>query len=325
MSKTNLIAAAMAGIGLAGTAGATVLPAPAVIDSAPPYSASYAASNSVDNTELDYASASQGVNTFLEYSFGAPATFDKIVVVNRNSPGQSDLIGDFTVTFDGASTSSVFRTPERGSSLIHSLGGPVTATNVRLDVDTIGTGDAYNNTGAQEVLFVQTPAGQTPISGVTVMNSSPAFAALYAADNAVDGVVGLATAGTDGPEYASATQGVNTFLEFDLGAVMPIGGFDLFDRIADDDRVTAFTLTFSEDAVFDGSDVTKSYSSSTIATSDIFAPVKAQFIRFDVDAHNPASANTGVSEITFYQVPEPGALGLLALAIPILARRRHGR
>ena len=73
----------------------SILPAPIVTDSAVPFNGAFTAENTVDNTEAEFASAGQGVDTYVTYSFGAPQSFDKIVVINRNSPGQSDYIGDF--------------------------------------------------------------------------------------------------------------------------------------------------------------------------------------------------------------------------------------
>lgn len=309
------------------TVHATILPSPTVTNSATPFNPSFAASNAVDNTEFEYASQTFGVDTFLEFSFGTPQTFDKIVVLNRDSPGQSDLIANFTLTLDGGPlTSSVMRTPLRGSSGIHSLGGLFTATTVRLDVDTVGTGDTFNNTGAQEVLFVRTPTGQTPIA-TSILDSATAFNPFFAAENAVDGVVGRSSAPSgDGPEYASMSLGSNAFVDFDLGAQSLVGGFDFFDRIADEDRITGFDLIFSSDPVFgDVDDTVRSFTKSGLGASDVFAtPVSARFVRFDVTANlgGPA-ANTGISEITFYQVPEPSTTALLSLGLLAASRRRR--
>ena len=305
-------------------AGGTVLPAPTATNSAPPFDpVAFAASNAVDNTDAEYASATRGVDTFLEFSFGSPQTFDKIVVLNRNSPAQSDLIADFTLTLDGGPTVSVLRNPLRGSSEIHSV-GLRTATNIRLDVDTIGTGDNFNNTGAMEVLFVRTPVGQTPISA-SISAASPAFAPFFSADNAVDGIVGRSSAPSgDGPEYASMSLGDATFVEFDLGMVQQVGGFDYFDRIAEEDRVTGYDLTFSVNSIFgDADDVVRSYTNNAIGSSDVFGAIPARFVRFDVTSNlgGPA-ANTGISEMIFYQIPEPGSTALSAWALLAFARRR---
>ena len=302
-------------------AGATVLPPPAITGAAPEFSGQFSAQNTVDGTEADYASAGQGVNTFIEYSFGSPQSFDKIVVINRNSGGQSDYIGDFTLTLDGTTTTSVTRTPIRGSSAIHSLGAMRTATTVRLDVDTTGTGDTFNNTGAMEVLFVRTPAGHTPVLA-SVVNSAPEFNAFYGVNNAVDGIVGRNTGpGDRGPEYASAGRGADTFVDFDLGSQVLVGGFDFFDRPADEDRVTGFDLVFSGNATFgDGDDVVRSYLNPGMAVGDVFPGISARYVRFDVTS--AIGSNTGISEIVFYQVPEPSALGLCAAGVVALLKRR---
>ena len=323
-NSTTLLAV----LGLTATAqwaSGTILSAPAVTDSAPAFSGQYAATNSVDETEADYASAGQGDATFLEYTFAVPQSFDKIIVLNRDSPASSDLIADFTVTLDGTTAIPITRTPMRGSSEIHSLGGLRTATTVRIDVDTVGTGDNVNNTGAMEVLFVQTPAGQTPITA-TVINAAQAFAPLFAAENAADGIVGRTSGTGDGPEYASASLGSEAFVDFDLGAVRSVGGFDFFDRPADEDRITGFDLIFSGNSIFgDGDDVVKSYTKSTLGASDVFNGVSAQYVRFDVTANlGGPNANTGISEIVFYQVPEPSLGAMLCCGLlGFIARRRR--
>ena len=304
-----------------GRARGSILPPPVVTDSAVPFNDTFAAQNTVDTTEAEYASAGQGLDTYVTYSFGTPQSFDKIVVINRNSPGQSDYIGDFTLTLDGGATTSVTRTPIRGTSAIHSLGALRTATTVRLDVDSIGVGDAFNNTGAMEVLFVRTPAGQTPVPA-TIVAAAPDFNPFYQVANAIDGQVGRSTGGGErGPEYASAGQGANTFVDFDLGAVIPVGGFDFFDRPADEDRVTGFDMIFSQNATFgDGDDVVRPYVNPGMAVGDAFPAISARYVRFDVTS--TAAANTGISEMVFYQVPEPSALGACAVGLIALRRRR---
>jgi len=318
---TTLLVCSVALAATAPFASAIVLPAPAAVDSATPFSPAFVAANTVDGTEAEFATAGLGADTFIEYSFGAPQSFDKIVVLNRDSPDPSDYIADFSLILDGATTVSVTRAPLRGSSEIHSLGALRTATDVRLEVDTIGAGAALN-TGAMEVFFVRTPAGQTPISA-SIFGSAPAFNPFFAADNAVDGIVGRSSGGgADGPEYASASLGADAFVDFDLGMVVPVGGFDYFDRPADEDRVLAYDMIFSINSTFgDADDVVRSYTNSTIGSSDVFAGINAQFVRFDVTAN--AGANTGVSEMSFYQVPEPSSLALGGLGITLLVRRRR--
>ena len=141
----------------------------------------------------------------------------------------------------------------------------------------------------------------------------------------IDGDIGRTTgAGASGPEYASASLGADTFVDFDLGVVRPVGGFDFFDRPADEDRVTGFDIILSQNATFgDGDDIVKSYTNSNMAMGDVFgAAVSARYIRFDVTSNlGGPSANTGISEIVFYQVPEPAGLASLALGISVVLTR----
>lgn len=91
-----------------------------------------------------------------------------MVVVNRNSPAGSDLIANYTLTYDDSSTSSITRTARRGAGGFDSLGRLVTTATVRLDVDTLGAPGA-GNTGAQEIYFLRTPAGMNLVTGVAVI------------------------------------------------------------------------------------------------------------------------------------------------------------
>jgi hypothetical protein len=306
------------------SAHATILSSPVVSNSSTPFNASFAAANVFDGNSTEYASQGQGANTFLEFTFPAPATFSGIVVMNRDSAGFSDLIGNFTLVYNGGPASTaITRTPVRGTSQLHSLGGDVTATTVRLNVNTVGVGDAFNNTGAMEVFFVKQPTGMAPVTGVSIFGSATAFNADFGAGNAIDGDIGRSNGAGDKPEYASAGLGLAAFVDFDMGGIRPLSGFDWFDRPAAADRVTGFNMIFSQDNVFgNGDDVTRSYNNSGMALGDTFAPINARYVRYDV-TNSSGGLNTGLSEIMFYQVPEPSSAAVLALAGALLMRRRR--
>lgn len=291
---------------LAGTVpilNAEILTPPDITDSFTEYSGQYSVYNVFDNNAPDYASLRAGVDTFIEFQFPGPETFNAIVVVNRDSPAGGDWIGDYTLTFDNGPTAQIFREAQRGSGKVDQLGA-ITAQTIRLDVDATGTGGA-TNTGAMEIFFLRTPTGSAPVDSVAVTGSATPFNADYAASGAADGIVGRSAGAGVKPEYASKSLGVDAYVDFDFGAVLPVTGFDLFDRIAAADRVTAFDLIFSQNAVFgDGDDVVKSYdnSNSAIGLSATFPPVNARYARYDVTATGgSATANTGLSEIVFYK------------------------
>ncbi|RYD32407.1 MAG: PEP-CTERM sorting domain-containing protein [Verrucomicrobiaceae bacterium] len=326
---SHLLAAVLSG-GLTSfsiTAHAAVITGVTVTDSATAFSPDYSADKAVDGDTSDYASQNQGADTFLQFAFPGARQVNRVVVMNRDSPAEADWIGNFTLTFDGGLSTSIARTAIRGGSAIISLGGTYTTTGVRLDVATTGSASLGGNTGAQEVFFLSPMTGKTAVSGVTVAGSATPFSADYAAAGALDGIVGRSQAAGVTPEYASAGLGVDAYVDFNLGAILPVGGFDLFDRPAGADRVSAFDLIFSVNSVFgDGDDTTLSFNGTGMATSGEFASIQAQYVRYDVTAKSGAGVNTGLSEIVFYAaIPEPSsaAVSLAALAGLGLRRRRR--
>lgn len=308
VSASAVLAALVPGL----TAHATILAPPAVVDSATPYNDAYIADNVFDGTDADYASLGEGENTFLEFEFAAPQTFDSIVVISRNTAAGGDWIGSFTLTFDNSpDTITVERVAARGISQIHPLGRSVTATTVRLDVDTLGEGD-IQNTGAMEIFFLSTPQNSTPVSTLAVIGSAPAYNQNYAAENAIDGDVGRSTGADDTPEYASASLGPETYLDLDFGAVIPVAGFDWFDRPAIADRTYAFDLIFSTNETFgDADDVVRSYENffgAMALSAEFDPPIEARYVRYQVVEASSDTANAGVSEFRFYQSGPPATI-----------------
>lgn len=295
------------------SAQAAIIASPSVTGFSSEFSGSFLAANVFDNNASEFASAGNGTGTFLEFTFPIPTTFDRVVVVNRAAPG-NDRIANYTLTYDGGATQAVTRTGGFRRGGIDAL-GITTATTVRLDVDTVDDGTAGLNTGAAEIYFLNTPTGMSLISGLSVLNSAPAFNGNYISDYAVDGIVGIG----DFNEYA--TVGSGALLDMDLGSLQTVGGFDFFDRIIASEQNTSFDVTFSVDAVFgNGDDIVQSYTGSTQSAE--FAGIDARYVRYEQTG--AVGGNSGVAEIQFYAVvPEPSSIALFGLGgLALIMRRR---
>jgi MYXO-CTERM domain-containing protein len=323
----------LAGIGMVvSSVHATVLVSPTVIGGSNAYGQTahnlggYTSANSVNGNVNEYASANAGVDTFLNFQWASAQTFDRVILVNRNSGFGGDLISNATLTYD--SGSDTFNTDSgQARSLIYSVGSTITQ-NVRFDVNTLAVGTT-GNTGLMEAIFLNTPTATYNdafvIGGVSAYNSATAYNGDYAATNAVDGYVGHAGQS----DYASQNSGLNTFVDFNLGAVTKIIGFDMIDRWFDEDQTRGFNLIYSNTSDFSSILTTQSYSkgANTVAYGADFNYIEAQYVRFDVtNMDGAAGAAKGLTEMIFYgtSVPEPsaallGGLGLLAL----LRRRRN--
>jgi MYXO-CTERM domain-containing protein len=167
------------------------------------------------------------------------------------------------------------------------------------------------------------------VSGVSVINAAAnPFGANFNAANAANGVAGRSIG--PGVEYASNT-GTNMFVDFDMGAIQPITGFDFFDRIAAVDRIGSFDLIFSNDSSFGSSVATRSYTKGTGGVSgtgpwtlsDSFAPISARYVRFDSTSAAAGGGNLGINDMIFYAVPEPASAAMAGLAGLALLRRRR--
>lgn len=328
-SSPRLLPLAAVGLGslsLVFTSQASILTGVTVTDSAPEHSAPYVAANAVDNNASDYASANQGANTFITFAFPSAQAVNRVVVLNRDSPAASDLISSFTLTFDGGVTTSITRASTiRGSSAIINLGGTFLTTTARLDVDTTADAVAGGNTGVMEVFFLSPMVGKAVVPAVSILGGATPFPGFNAAA-AVDGIVGRVSEGPVQPEYASFGLGLDTYVDFDLGALRPVSGFDFYDRPAAADRVTGFNMIFSQNATFgDGDDVLQSFTNASMAMSAEFGSVNARYVRYDVTGI-AGGVNTGLSEMVFYEtVPEPTvSVSVLAGLAGMLLRRRRG-
>lgn len=331
---TSLAIAASTAAVLVGSspAKAVVVASPTAIASATPFNGSFVAANAFNGTDTEYASLGLGTSTFIEMNFGSTVTFDRVILINRNSTAPGDRVAQSTFTFStdnifggGDPTATLTHNSSQGQGSISSFAAPVSTQFARWDVDLLAPGTPVaTNTGLMEMVFLNTPAGSKAATGVVAYNSATAFNANFVAANAVNGIAGRSGGGI---EYASASQGVNTFVDFDMGTPLKLTGFDFIDRIANVDKTGTFNLLFSNDSTFSSLITTLSYSKGTALTaSDVFAnPITARFVRLDVTGVAAGGTNLGMSEIIFYQaIPEPATvtLGLLSLGGLMMRRRR---
>ncbi|MBN8458249.1 MAG: choice-of-anchor D domain-containing protein [Verrucomicrobia bacterium] len=281
---------------------------PTIIGAATAFNPDYAAANLFDGTRRDYATAgagagdpfSQANGTWVELDMGAPVTLDRLILItranNNDVVGESRLILSDDTTFDATDTIHTFATTgQNGQGIIRSF--PASAARyVRWEAGTsIGT---YPNLGGVEMRLLDTPAGWQTAAATVVGGATP-FSPDYALEYAANGDAG----GGPGVEYASASTGAGMYVDFDLGASMPVLGFDFFDRIAPVDRTTAFDLLFSDDPAFATGVTTVSVRSGSQAWGvrrSLPSGLTARYVRLDATAAYGADSNTGIQEILFY-------------------------
>lgn len=315
-------------LGVAPRVEAAFLTNPTITANATQFNASFPASNVFNGNELQYASQTLGANTFIDFDFGAPTAIDALDIINR--PGTADAVTSFNLifsddaTFDGSDPIVTINQNYAGVGSTSYLGtltsfAPQTARYVRWDVT--GVSGGANNSGAAEMKFRSAGALTRLAPGaVTVIASATPFNATYDKSNASDGALGNATNG----DYSSASLGVATFLDFDLGSEQAIGGFELVQRLFAGDRATSFDLLFSNDPTFTTLVDTRSYGDSSMFVSDEFEAVNARYVRYDVTG--ASGNNIGAQEMSFLvEAPEPGSTAMLVVGFAgiLMGRRRR--
>jgi hypothetical protein len=310
---------------LTAVAPATVVTIPSVLGSSTPFSGSFVPANLFDGLPNEFASQGTGAGTFVSMDFGAPVAMDRMVFMTRGNT--VDVVGTTRLTLSNDPTfttgNTVFNfTPSGNNAQAPILSfASTTARYARWEAFT-STGTSPN-LGGRELRFLNTPGGSV-IRPSTAYNSAPQFSAQYATANAANGDAGQGAG--PGVEYASQGQGVNTFVDFDLGGIVGVSGFDFFDRLAAVDRTTAFNLIFDDDSsTFSSPVATLSFTPGATGWgySQNFAAVNARYVRIDATAVASVNNNAGVQEMVFYAVPEPSTLLLAGLAGALTLTRRR--
>ena len=154
-----------------------------------------------------------------------------------------------------------------------------------------------------------------PLSAPAIIDSATAYpGGSYEADNLVDGLED----GGHRSEYASASKGVGTFVDFDFGGPTRIAAFRHVDRF-DPATVDTANLVFSNDADFSGVLATVAVKHANTRggrTFHPFPPVTARYVRWQVTAVKSYST-VGGSEISFFSSAEPEPLPVQTVVEPL--------
>lgn len=314
---------------------AAIVGIPTITNSATRYSGAFDATNLFDgNRDTEYASAGGGAGdafstsngTWVEMDFGSTVTVDRFFAMTRNNSGDvvgvSRLILSNDAVFDNSDNIiTINPTGSNGAG----PGQSFAQTSFRYARWEAGTSlGPAQNLGAAEMRFLNTAAGSALVTTTSVIGGSAAHASNptnYALANAADGGFGR---DASAQEYASNGAGDSLFVDFDLGSVMEVNGFDLFQRgtTGTSDRFTDFDLIFSNVSDFSSTVATTSHTINGFHADEMFSSINARYVRLDVTTGG--TGNTGIVEMNFYQaVPEPATASLLGLGGVILLLRRR--
>ncbi|MCP5536213.1 MAG: discoidin domain-containing protein [Akkermansiaceae bacterium] len=310
---------------------AAIVSNPTVTGSATAYNGSYAVGNLFDNSfNGEYATQGGGAGdafstnpsngTWVEMNFGGTVSADRFALVTRKNTndviGESRLILSNDNVFDGTDTIITINPTGNNASGPETAFTQTTFQFARWEVTTSVGGS--QNLGGTEMIFLTTPAGSQLISTVNVQGGYAAYNGNYALANAANGNYGYESIGH---EYASAGAGNNMYVEFDLGELTKVTGFDLFQRGKSADQYTSFDLVFSDTSDFSNELERKSYTINGLSTDDMFAGIDAQYVRLEVTGGT--ATNTGIVEMNFYKaVPEVSSSTLFGLGVLTLLIRR---
>ncbi|HUT90075.1 MAG TPA: discoidin domain-containing protein [Thermoguttaceae bacterium] len=142
-----------------------------------------------------------------------------------------------------------------------------------------------------------------PLETPAIIQAAEAYpGGAYEAENMIDGVAD----GRRRSEYASASKGTDTFIDFDFGKPTPIAAFKHVDRF-DPATVAAADLVFSDDADFKTVVATvkvKHANARGGVTLAPFTPVTARYVRWQVTAVH-SYGTVGGAEIGFFSAAQP--------------------
>ena len=192
--------------------------------------------------------------------------------------------------------------------------------------------------GVAAVVATTGVAQATTVITPTVVGSSGSYSGYPDIDAADQGP------GSDVTDWASASQGVNSFLNLDLGALYTLAGFTATDRVTSGginggfvggltDFTTAFTLQVFTDATFltplsgilsfNHTAPVGPTQPSDFAFTGGLGNIQAQYVQYHVTA--TSGANPGLSNINFTAVPEPATWGMMLIGFGLAGGAMRSR
>ena len=92
-------------------------------------------------------------------------------------------------------------------------------------------------------------------------------------------------------------------------------------------NVKGFNFQFNADSGFGALNATRTLTLQNIPYQVVdFADASGQYVRLTFQSQYPnPDGNLGFTEVQLFEVPEPGALSVLAMGLPLLSRRRRPR
>lgn len=141
----------------------------------------------------------------------------------------------------------------------------------------------------------------------------------------------LAGANTDlsSAAFNSALTTAGNSIDIDLGNGVAVNGIGLgehdYGGAGGRALIEGLRLEFSDDPAFGTLNATRDLTLANIPYQQVdFDPATGRYVRLSVLSQYPnPDGNLGFTEVQLFQVPEPGAMGIVALAITMLLRRRR--